>query len=380
MAPLAKRFIVVGLILIVVFGGLAWYQLVHKPAQLKAQAAARVPPPVTISAQPAKAETWQPALTSVGTLRAVNGVTIAPELDGVVKSINFKSGQDVKAGTLLLEIDDAVERAEQKNLQAALRNAQITLERDQRLFKKGDLARATLDAAQTRHDIAAAKLDQVNAVINQKRMRAPFDGRLGIREVDLGEYLSAGTAVVTLQAFDPIYADFSLPEQELKKLKVGQAVKITVDAFPGQTFDGAVTSLDAQISKDTRNIRVRATLANTDKVLVPGMFANVRVLLPPQDNVVTVPATAVTYSLDGQSIYVVTESADKKSKDGKPALVVQRHTVKVGDRRDGSVAIDEGLKAGQRVVTSGQIKLQNGAHVRIDNSVALTPPKVRPKE
>ncbi|MCG8546644.1 MAG: efflux RND transporter periplasmic adaptor subunit [Alphaproteobacteria bacterium] len=377
---MAKHFIVVGLILAVVFGGLGWYQLVYKPAQLKAQAAARVPPPVTISAQPAKAETWQPALASVGTLRAVNGVTIAPELDGVVKSINFKSGEDVKAGTLLIELDDAVELAQLKNLEASLRNAKLTLERDQRLFKKGDLARATLDAAQTQVDIAEAKVAQVKAVIDQKRIRAPFDGRLGIREVDLGEYLSAGAAVVSLQALDPIYADFSLPEQELKKLKVGQAVTIAVDAFPGQSFDGAVTSMDAQINKDTRNIRVRATLANADKVLVPGMFANVRVLLPPQDNVVTVPATAITYSLDGQSVYVVTQATDKKNKDGTPALVAHRHTVKVGDRRDGSVAIVEGLKVGQRVVTSGQIKLQNGAHVRIDNSVALTPPKVRPKE
>lgn len=379
MAQLAKRFIIVGLILAALFGGLGWYQLVYKPAQIKAQAASRVPVPVTISAAMAKAEKWQRVLTSVGTIRAVNGVQIAPEVDGVVRKINFESGQEVTAGTLLVELDASVERAELARSQASLKNVKLALDRERRLFKKGDVARASLDTAEAKHDMAAAEVTRIKALIGQKRIRAPFDGKVGIRGADLGEFLSSGTPIVGLQALDPIYADFALPEQNIGKLKVGQTVKVTIDALPGQSFNGTITSMDAQVDKNTRNISIRATFKNSDNLLIPGMFANVRVLLPLQQDVVTVPATAITYNLSGQSVYLVTEAPDKTSKDGAPALVVDRHTVRAGARRGDAVAIIEGIKAGQRVVTSGQIKLQNGAHVRIDNSVSLTPPKTRPK-
>ena len=380
MLRLLKPFLIVGLVLVAVLGGLGWYQLVYKPAKVEASLASFKPPPVTISATTAKAETWQPVITSVGTLRAVNGVDIAPQVDGIVTKLSFDSGHDVKAGALLLELDTAVEEAQLRSLQASLRDARLELDRKQKIFNKGDIAKAALDAVQTQHDRATAAVDRTKAIIEQKRIRAPFDGRIGIREVDLGQYLSSGTVVVNLQSLDPIFVDFTVPEQDLDKLKPGQVVTITVDAVPGRTFSGSLSAIDAKVDRNTRNIRVRATFKNPDHVLVPGLFANVSVHLPQSDKIVTVPETAVTYSLYGETVFLITDPPKEKAKDGSPVLVVNRHPVRTGKRRGDSVAIVEGLKPGQRVVTSGQIKLQDGTHVRIDNSVVLTPQRPRPKE
>lgn len=373
-----KRFIIVGILLAVVFGGLAVFQYVIKPQLIRDFVAGMKPPPVTISAVTAKDAAWQPTLSSIGTMAATRGVSVSPQVGGRVQSINFESGQQVDIGTLLITLDDSIERAQLKESQAALKLAELDFQRGLELYQKNNFAKASLDKARAQRDQAEAKVESLQATIRQKKILAPFSGRLGIRQVNLGQYLSPGTAIVPLQALDPIYVNFSLPENDLPKLQVGQTVKLAVDGYPGETFQGQITSIDAEVNQSTRNILVQATLRNPGSKLLPGMFANVSVLYAAEIQRVTVPQTAIAYSLYGDSVFVVVEGKPETEGE-KPPLVVQRRNVKVGPRRGDVVAILSGLKAGERVVTSGQIKLQNGAKVAVDDKVDLSPPKVRPK-
>lgn len=371
-----KWLIVVGVVLAVFFALIGVFQFVAKPMLIKQYIASHKPPPVTVSAVVAKSQSWEPFVTAIGTFDAVNGVAIAPQIAGRVKDILFESGQVVKQGTLLVRLDTSVEEADLKEARANLKLAELDYARSKELASRGNLAQANLDKARATRDAAEARVERIQAQITQKRIAAPFTGRLGIRKISLGEYVSAGAQIVTLQALDPIFVNFSLPEQELPRLKTGQTVKVSVGGFPGEIFTGKITSLDAQVNKATRNILVQATVPNADAKLLPGMFADVEVVLSGARQLVSVPQTAISYSLYGDSVYVVV--AKGKGKDDKPALAAERRFVKVGDRRGDEIAILDGIKSGERVVTSGQIKLRPGAAVVIDNSVALKPETPRP--
>ena len=373
-----KSTIITLAILALLIGALAVFQLLVKPAMIKSFLAKAVPPPATISSEVARGENWVPKLGSVGSLTAFQGIDVTAQISGVASEISFESGQDVKAGAKLVILDSAVEQADLANNRAALRQTELDLSRQNDLSKRAYASEATQQAAQAKRDSAAAAVQRASAVITQKTIVAPFDGRLGIRKVELGQYIAPGTAMVTLQALDPIRVDFPVPEQELAKLKVGQAVEVLVDAFPGQTFMGAIEALDARVNLDTRSLLVRAQLKNPDKKLLPGMFANVSVLQDAATARVTVPRTAITYSLFGDSVFVIKPEPSPPA--GQAAgSIADRKFVRVGEARDDRVALSEGVSVGDQVVTSGQLKLQNGARVKVDNSAPLTAMPQRPK-
>jgi membrane fusion protein (multidrug efflux system) len=371
--------------LVALFGGLAAFNYVLKPmfiagfvAKLQAQ------PPVPVTTMLATSETWRGELPAIGTVEAQRGVTLAPQVAGRIDAIMFESGKWVKSGETILKLDDSTERAQLQAAVADLRLKDLNLIRARELAERGSMAQANLDTAIAQRDQAAAQVELIRAQINQKTIVAPFAGRLGIRQVNLGQYLAAGAAIVTLQSIDPIFVNFTLPEREIPRLKVDQEVSVTVEGLKGRVFTGKITSLDAKVDEATRNLLVQATLENKDGLLVPGMFARLTVKLSEERSVVTVPETAVSFSLYGDSVYVVVEKKDKDGKpvlgaDGKPQLTTDRRFVRVAERRAGRVGLSEGVKEGERVVTSGQTRLLPGGAVQIDDRPALVPPRERPK-
>lgn len=375
-----KRFLIAFIILGVLLGGLAYFQLVFKPKMIKEFLAAQVPPPATITAEAAKSEEWVEQLPAIGTLIASQGVEIASQVAGIVTGLGFESGQDVPTGSKLVQLDIAVEQADLASAVAILREAEVAYKRQADLLSKAVASEANVDTARAKRETAEAAVNRIEALIAQKAILAPFAGRLGIRHVELGQYVSPGLAMVSLQALDPIWVDFPMPEQNLGKLRVGQKIELTVDTFPGKVFTGTVGWLDARVAQDTRTLLVRGTLPNPERTLLPGMFANVSVLAGSLAKVVTVPRTAVTYSLYGDSVYVL------KPQEGKPVaakpedevFIVERRFVKSGQVRQDRVAITSGLKEGEQVVTTGQVKLTNGSQVKVDNSQALVAPAARP--
>jgi len=381
-------FVAVLLLLTALIGGFAYFQFVVKPELVRRALTSAAPPPVAVSASPAKLESWIPLLPAIGTFRAISGIDVAPQVDGVVKAIRFDSGQEVDAGTVLVELDDSIEQADLKAGIAQLRKSELDLARQRQLLTRGDTSQTSYDAALAQRDTAAAVLERTRAVITQKKIVAPFPGRLGLRKVDLGQYVSSGTPLVTLQQLDPIYVDFPLPEQDFEKLRIGQLTQIRVDAYPEEMFEGRIVSIDARVSQETRTIVVRAEVENHAKRLLPGMFANVNVLAGAAQDVVTLPRTAVTYSLYGDSVYVLKPRPGEAgagpvaapSGTAGGAQVAERRFVRVGGTRGDRVAISEGLTAGEMVVTAGQIKLQPNALVNIDDSNELQAPKERPKQ
>lgn len=375
-----KRFLIALIVMSALVGGLAYFKLVFMPKMIKEIISSQVPPPATITAEDAKTEEWVERLPAIGTLISSQGVEIASQVIGIVTGIGFESGQDVEKGAKLVQLDISVESADLTSAEATLREAEVAFKRVSDLLTKSVASEANVDTALAKRDTALASVNRIKALIAQKSILAPFSGRLGIRHVELGQYISPGLAMVTLQALDPIWVDFPMPEQNVGKLRVGQTLELTVDAYPGKVYKGSVTSLDARVSQETRTLLVRGTLANPDRTLLPGMFANVAVLSGAPARVVTVPRTAITYSLYGDSVYVL------KPKEGQPApakpedkvYVVERRFIKTGQIRDERVAVVSGLAQGDHVVTSGQVKLTNGSLVRIDNSQALVPPATRP--
>lgn len=370
----AAILIVAAVVLAAVIGGFAWFQFVVKPEMVRGFITAAPQPVPAVTAQKAEMTAWQPRLPAIGTLRAVSGIDVAPEVAGRVSAIRFESGRAVDKGAVLVQLDDAVEQADLKSGLADLRNAELTLGRQRELLTRGNTSKTSFDAAVSRRDIAAASIERTRALIEQKKIEAPFAGRLGIRQVDLGAYVSPGTTLVTLQQLTPIYVDFSLPEQHIDDLALGQTVEVLVDTYPGRKFVGTLDSIDARVDQDTRNILVRAKIPNPDAALLPGMFANVAVIAGAAGDFVTVPRTAVTYSLYGDSVYVV------KQEPGEDAATVERRFVRTGDVREDRVAILEGVAPGEVVVTSGQLKLQPGGNVQVDPEARLQPPAVRPRE
>ncbi len=322
------------------------------------------PPPSAVATATAQNEIWQQTIHAVGSLNAVQGIVLTAELDGKVTEIAFESGAEVKAGDLLLRQDVSSELAQLADAEARAVLARINYERARDLRAQGANAQAELDAALATANSAEASIAAIKAVIDKKTLRAPFDGHLGIRSVNFGQFLNGGNAIVPLFSLDPIYVDFSLPQQQITTLAVGQEVKISIDAFAGKIFAGKITAINPQMDAGTRNVRAQATLTNPDGRLRPGMFAKVEVVLPQADNFVTLPATAISFNPYGDSVFVVEE--DKAAKSG---LVVRQRFVRVGPRRGSQVAILQGVEAGNQVVVGGLTKLSEGAAVEINNNV-----------
>jgi RND family efflux transporter MFP subunit len=383
--PRTVRWMIIAAIpLLVVFGGLAAFNYVLKPMIIQQVLGSRPIPSVPVTVAVAKTEKWKAELGAIGTVEAQRGVTLAPQVPGRVDAILFESGKWVKSGDTILKLDDSTERAQLQAATADLRLKELNLIRARELAERGNMAQANLDQAIAQRDQAAAQVELIRAQINQKTIVAPFDGRLGIRQVNLGQYLAAGAAIVSLQSIDPIFVNFTLAEREIPRLKVGQTVRATVEGITDQAFTGQITSIDAKVDEATRNLLIQATFSNKDGLLVPGRFARLVVELAEERDLVIVPETAVTSSLYGDSVYVVVEKKDKDGKpamgqDGKPQLVVERRFVRVGDRRNGLVGLTEGVKIGERIVTSGQLRLQPNSGVVIDQRESLVPPKERPK-
>lgn len=367
-------------------GGVSWFQFVFKPQMIKGFIAKMAPPPSSVAVVEATTEKWVPRVAAIGTFRPVQGIDVAPQVGGLVTSLKFQSGQEVQAGAQLLTIDDSTEQADYKAGLATMKNADLALNRQQQLISGGNTSKATVDQAQATRDTAAATVERAKAIIAQKALSAPFAGRLGIRKVDVGQYVSPGTPLVTLTQLDPIYVDFPLPEQVLPTVKSGQPVEIRVDG-QNDTFTGKVATIDARVDASTRSVTVRAEIANPKTSLLPGMFANVAVLSGAPRDVVTLPKTSVSYSLYGDSAFVVVPAPPKAdagsaqaAEPGKEDLVVERRFLRTGETRGDRIAVLEGLKPGDRVVSEGQIKLQPGAHVVVDPKGGLEPRATLPKQ
>ena len=379
-------FVTMSIVLGVLIVGLSVFQFVVKPQMIKGFIANAPRPVPAVAVADAKTENWQSRIAAIGTFRAVQGIDVSPQVGGVVRSINFDSGQDVQKGQLLVQIDDSVEQADLKSNLATLRNAELALERQRQLIAGGSTATAQVDSALAARDSAAAAADRTRALIAQKALTAPFSGRLGLRKIDAGQYVQPGTSIVTLQQLDPIEVDFPVPEQDISRVAVGQPLEISVDAFEGKIFSGKVTSIDARVSIEARTILVRGQVGNADGELRPGMFANVALLVGKGVDVVTLPRTSVTYSLYGDTVFVVKPaptpagSAQAASAPADQPLVVERRVVKTGDTRGDRVSIAEGVAAGERIVTEGQLKLQPNARVRIDEAGGLKAPTSLPRQ
>jgi membrane fusion protein (multidrug efflux system) len=358
--------VVFALFLAVVFGfGFVKFTQIQGFIKLS-KSGAFVPPPTAVTTDVAKESEWQPTLESVGTATAVNGVTISTDLAGIVRQIAFESGNKVRAGDLLVHLDTTQEEAQLHQAEAQRDFSSVTLKRDKDLLEKHAIARSDYDNAEASYRQAQASVDQFNALIARKTLRAPFDGVAGIRQVNLGQYLKEGDMVVTLQAFDPIYVNFSLPQQDLSKLAVGQPVTLHVDAFEDQSFAGKITAINSLVDQTTRNIQVQATFANPEYRLRPGMFAKVSVIMTEKQNVVAIPATAIHYAPYGDSIFIVSEMKDEQGKEYKG---VKEQFIKIGQSRGDMIAITSGLKPGDEVVTSGVFMLKSGARVNVNNQI-----------
>jgi membrane fusion protein (multidrug efflux system) len=388
-----KRILFVILGLVVIIGVLAGVKTLQIRAMI-GQGKKMVPPPETVTTTTVSSETWSSDLSAVGTLNAVQGVTVACELAGKVVKIAFEPGAFVHKGDLLVSQDTSSEQAQ---LQGAVAQAELTqsnLQRAVKMLAEKIISQADYDAAQNAWQQALAQAQNIRATIAKKTIRAPFSGRLGIRQANLGQMLREGDAIVTLQTMDPIYADFSLPQQQLARLRSGQPVRVTCDALPGLTSTGSVTAINPLVDSDTRNIKLEATLNNSKERLRPGMFVNVAVGLPARQQVLTIPATAVLYAPYGDSVFLVvdakkaTEQKDKKDgKDkketknekgsgakggaqGATGKVLQQQFVRLGEKRGDFVAINSGIKQGETIVSTGVFKLRNGQAVLVDNKLA----------
>jgi len=334
-------------------------------------------PPSAVTTIVVKGQNWQPVLNAVGSLRAVNGVTVSTDLAGIVSEIDFESGAAVKKGNLLIKLDTQQEEAQLHSAEAKLELARLDLERKRDLINKKTISPSDWDAAQSTYTQSQAAVEESKAVIGRKHILAPFDGYLGIRQVNLGQYLNPGASIVPLQSLDPIYVEFNLPQQNLSQLAVGKKLRIRTTDMEGE-FDGEINAIDSKVDDATRNIMVQGTAHNADHKLRPGMYVNVDVLLPQTNGVLAIPVSSINYAPYGDSVYVVKPAADgKPGPDGKPPLEVEQHVVRLGPKRGDQVSVLSGIKDGDEVVTSGVFKLRPHAAVQVNNSVtpdnSLTP-------
>jgi membrane fusion protein (multidrug efflux system) len=366
---MTKRMGIMLAVVAIVFGVIFGFEA-FKAAMIKKFMSTMAQPPQTVSAGKAGYSPWQPKIEAVGSLRAVKGADLSIEVSGVVDSISFNSGDDVEQGALLLKLRADDDAAKLESLQATAELSAITYDRDQKQFKLQAVSQATLDTDAANLKNAKAQVAQQQAILDKKFLRAPFAGHLGIRAVDLGQYLGAGTTIVTLQALDPIFLDFFVPQQSVDQVRLGQAVEVKVDAFKDQSFAGEIAAVNPKVDASSRNVQVRATLKNADHKLIPGMYATVDITTGAPQNYITLPQTAITYNPYGDTVYIV----DSKGADagGKPQLIARQSFVTTGATRGDQVAILKGVSEGDTIVTSGQIKLHNGSTVVIDNSITPT--------
>jgi membrane fusion protein (multidrug efflux system) len=374
---MTKRMVIMLIGVAVILGGVFGYGTFYNRMVSKFMASRGVPPQ-TVSTIKADISEWQPEMRAVGTLRAVRGADLSAQVSGIVSEVHFESGSEVAEGTLLVKLMDADDVAKLNALKATAALAKITYDRDTQQFKAQAVSKQVLDSDEQNLKNAEAQVAQQQALVNYKSIKAPFAGQLGIRQVDIGQYLSSGTPVVTLQALDPIYFDFYVPQQALDVLKAGQPVSLETDTYPGQTFTGVISAINPKIDPATRNVQVRASLQNTDHKLLPGMYASVNIHYGEAQPYVTLSQTAIVYNPYGTMVYIVDhQGADKDSK--QPPIVHQKF-ITVGDTRGDQVAIMTGVNDGDEVVTAGQNKLNNGSTIIVNNTVqpsndaAPTPP------
>jgi membrane fusion protein (multidrug efflux system) len=331
-----------------------------------AMAAAFQPPPEAVTTIVAKSEEWPASLGAIGTVAAVHGVTVSADLPGIVEKIHFDSGRMAEAGEILVQLDTRQEQAQLTAAESQRDLARLNLDRMTDLFRQGITSQADFDRTAAEHKQAEARVGEIRATIERKKIRAPFTGLLGIRQVNLGQYLSGGDPVVPLQSLDPIYVNFAVPQQEVQKLRVGGGVSVSYEGLTGTEPKGAITALDSVVDKATRNVQVQATFANRDGKLRPGMFVETAVLLGKSSPVVSLPASAVSYAPYGDSVFIVGDLKDPK---GQSYRGVTQQFVKLGGSRGDQVAVVSGLEAGQEIVTSGVFKLRNGAAVKVHNEI-----------
>lgn len=377
---MAKRMILMLAVVVALIGGLGFIKY-RQFSILKAAAesGAFAPPPTAVTTIVAKPATWPSTLEVIGTAQAIQGVTVSADLPGVVSVINFESGRPVHAGDVLVELDTKEERAQLAAAESDRDLAKITYGREQQLVNEGVVPRSDYDNAFAQMKSTEAKVGEIQATIQRKTIRAPFSGVLGIRQINLGQYLAAGQAVVPLQSVNPIYVNFGVPQQSALQTTVGRKLRVTGDDFPGVEFDGRVTAVDSVVNESTRNIQIQATLANPQGKLRPGMYVQVQVSLGASRQIIALPATAVNYAPYGDSVFVVADMKDPKT--GKPYLGVRQQVVKVDGSRGDQVAIISGVNPGDEVVTSGVFKLRNGAPVQVNNKVQPTNnPKPKPED
>jgi len=362
---MAKRMIVMLLTTALIVGALGFVKFRQIQTAI-GQAASFQPPPEAVTTIAAVEERWPETLTAIGTVAAVQGVTISADLPGTVDRIGFEAGQPVREGEVLALLDTRQEQAQLAAAEAQRELARLSFERMQGLLNENVVSRAEFDRAIADQRQGDARVGEIKATIERKTIRAPFGGILGIRRVNLGQYLSAGDALVTLQSLSPIYVNFGVPQQAMAQVRAGRTVRVTADNLAGSAFSGRITAIDSVVDESTRNIQAQATLANPDGRLRPGMFVQAEVAVGASATIVSLPASAISYAPYGNSVFVV---SDLKDKDGKPYRGVRQQFVKLGAARGDQISITSGLKAGDEVVTSGVFKLRNGAAVIVNNKV-----------
>lgn len=326
-----------------------------------------VPPPEAVTTAEVREETWRPSLNAVGSFAAVQGVTLASEVTGTVSRINFDSGAEVPAGAVLVELDTSVEEAQLASALAKAELARLNLARAKSLREQNTNSQSELDSFEAQSEQAFAEVANIRAVIAKRRVSAPFAGRVGIRQVNLGQFLAVGTPIVSLQSLDPIYVNFSLPQQNLAQLSEGLGARVSTDVYPGREFSGKVTAINPDLDAATRSVKLQITLANPAGLLRPGMFGSVAVDLPVADKVLTIPATSVLYAPYGDTVFIV---EDGKDAAGVPQKTVRQQFVRLGVTRGDFVAVTSGLKLGDTIVSAGVFKLRNGVAISVDNSLA----------
>jgi len=368
-----RMLIMLGVVLLIVLV-LAAYKAFSIYTMIQGFSAPR--PPISVAVATATEQPWQARLPTVGTLKALQGVDLSLETAGTVTDVQFQSGQKVKAGQPIVQLDSDVEKALLETAMADLGLSTVNYNRGSQLVGSQAISKGEFDRLLAIMKKDQATVNQLKASLAKKRILAPFSGTIGIRQVDVGDYVASGTMIATLQDLSSLYVDFFVPEQSIPKIGIGQSVQVIVAAYPKETFPGTISAINPKVENTTRNVQVRATLANPDGKLLPGMFASLQVLLPDPQPRIVVPESAITYTLYGNSLYVV---AQKKAEDGsvvkddkgQPVLIAERRFIETGERRDGRVMITKGVQNGEKVVTAGQIKLDNGVHIAISDDKTL---------
>lgn len=361
-----KPMIIMLILLCILFGGIFAYKLYGSHMMKKAMSAHALPPEA-VSALGASYQSWQPKLTATGTIRAINGVDVTSEVTGLVKAIHFDSGKDAKVGEVLIELNSESEIALLHSLEADAELAEITFKRDTAQYAVRAVSKAVVDTDEANLKSKRAQVAQQVAIVAKKTIRAPFNGRLGIFNVDLGQFLNPGDKIVTLQALDPIYVDFSLPQQAFPQIKLHQSVIFTTDTYPAEKFTGKITALNSKVDVATRTILVEATLTNPERKILPGMYGTVAITTSAPKEYLTLPQTAISYNPYGDYVYILKEKG--KDSTGQLLYTANQKFVTVGDTRGDQVQLLKGVEKGDLIVTAGQLKLRNGSTVFINNKV-----------